>query len=77
MYILDTDHLSVLDRGVEVMPTDLQSERLISLVQVLGQTRWCVFNLYLSGDLLFVDARHCDGLLNTHLYLFDLYGELL
>ena len=59
------------------MPTELQWERLLSLVQVLGQTRWCIFNLYLTGDILFVEARHCDSSLNSHLYLFDPNGELL
>lgn len=59
------------------MPTELQWERLISLVQVLGQTRWCSFNLYITGDILYVEARHCDNPLTTHLHLFDPEGELL
>lgn len=59
------------------MPTELQWERLISLVQVLGQTRWCIFNLYITGDILYVEARHFDNPQNTHLHLFDRNGELL
>lgn len=59
------------------MPTELQWERLRSLIQVLGQTRWCVFNLYLTGDILFVEARHCDNPQEIHLHPFDYNGELI
>lgn len=59
------------------MPTELQWDRLTSLVQVLGQTRWCIFNLYITGDILYVEARHCDKPQNIHLHLFDRNGELL
>lgn len=59
------------------MPTELQWERFITLVQILGQTRWCIFNVYQSGDILFVEARHCDSGGNVHLYLFAPNGEIL
>lgn len=59
------------------MPTELQWLRLTSLVQVLGQTRWCIFNLYLTGDILYIEARHFDNPQTIHLHLIDSNGELL
>lgn len=59
------------------MPTELQWLRLTSLIQVLGQTRWCIFNLYMTGDMLYIEARHFDNPENTHLHLIDSEGEML
>lgn len=61
------------------MPSELQWQRLCSLVSTLGQMRWCIVQLELTGAFLFVRARAWGdlGAEREILFILDEEGEFL
>ena len=54
------------------MITELQFFALTDAVRSLSQLRYCLYNLYVEGEFLYVEAKSCDDeQQNTYLSLMQ------
>jgi hypothetical protein len=58
-------------------PTELQWLVLCDRIRALAQLRYCVYDLYLEGGFLFIEAKSCDNELVKHTFTVDTEGEFL
>ena len=58
------------------MITELQFVAL-SDVRSLSQLRYCLYDLYVEGEFLYVEAKSCDDEQQKYLFIFDAEGNLL
>ncbi|WP_146087125.1 hypothetical protein [Chroococcidiopsis sp. TS-821] len=58
------------------LPTELQWERLCSLVAVLSLARRFICKMEIVGGFLYVTTQSCDAD-NQQIYILDSQGELL
>lgn len=58
------------------IPTELQWQRLCSLVSALSLTRRYICRMEIVGGFLYVTTQSCDAD-NKQTYILDLEGELL
>ena len=59
------------------MPTELQWYRLCDLINGLPQIEWCVFQVEMTGDYLYVRARSITLVQSTLLFIVDPQGDLI
>lgn len=58
-------------------PNEIQWVVLCDYIQTFAQIRFCLYNLYMSGGLLFIEIKSCDDEIVKHLYIINSEGELL
>lgn len=54
---------------------EIQWAVLCDRIRTLAQLRYCVYNLYVEGGFLFVEAKSCDDELVKYLLIIDPEGE--
>jgi len=59
------------------MIPELQFVALSDAVHSLSQLRYCLYNLYVEGQFLYVEVKSCDNEQQKHLFIFDAEGNLL
>lgn len=59
------------------MITEIQFAVLCDAVRSLSQMRYCLYNLYVEGQFLYVEAKSCDDEQQKYLFIFDAEGNLL
>lgn len=59
------------------MPTELQWYRLADLINGLPQIEWYVYQVEVTGDYLYVQARSIRALDSTILFIVNAEGDLL
>ncbi len=59
------------------MITELQFVALADAVRSLSVLRYCLYNLYVEGEFLYVEAKSCDNEQQKYLFIFDAEGNLL
>jgi hypothetical protein len=59
------------------MITEIQFVALCDAVRSLSQLRYCLYNLYVEGQFLYVEAKSCDDEQQKYLFIFDAEGNLL
>ena len=59
------------------MITELQFFALTDAVRSLSQLRYCLYNLYVEGQFLYVEAKNCDNEQQKYLFIFDAEGNLV
>ncbi len=59
------------------IPTEIQWIVLCDYIRTFAQIRFCIYNLYMNGGLLYVEIKSCDNELAKHLYIINAEGELL
>ncbi len=59
------------------VPTEIQWVVLCDYVRTLAQIRFCIYNLYMSGGLLYIEIKSCDNELAKHLYIINAEGEFV
>lgn len=59
------------------IPNEIQWIVLCDRVRSLGQMRFCLYNLYLDGGLLFIETKSCDNELTKHLFIVNSEGEVI
>lgn len=58
-------------------PNEIQWVVLCNQVRTLAQIRYCVYNLYLEGEFLFIEAKSCDDETVKYLFIMNSEGEFL
>ena len=58
-------------------PTELQWIALCDYIKTLAQLRYCLYNLYLSGEFLFIEVKSCDDETVKHLFIINSEGDNL
>ena len=56
------------------MPTELQWLTFQDSVRSLAQLRYCLYNFYLEGQFLFLEAKSCDDEERQLLFILDAEG---
>ncbi len=59
------------------MITELQFVALTDAVRSLSQLRYCLYNLYVEGQYLYLETKSCDDEQQKYLFIFDAEGNLL
>lgn len=59
------------------MPTELQWYRLCDLINGLPQIQWCVYQVEMTGDYLYIQARSIESSRNTLLFIVNSEGDLI
>lgn len=59
------------------MPTELQWVAFQDAVRSLAQLRYCLFDIYLEGQFLYLEAKSCDAEQQRYLFIIDAEGILL
>lgn len=59
------------------MITELQFVALSDAVRSLAQLRYCLYDLYVEGQFLYLEAKSCDNERQKRLFIFDAEGNLL
>lgn len=59
------------------MPTEQQWVALEDSVKTLAQLRYCLYNLYIVGQYLYLEVKSCDNEQQRYLYIIDPEGFLL
>lgn len=59
------------------MLTELQWITFQDTIQSLAQLRYCLFNVYLEGQFLYLEVKSCDAEQQRYLYIIDSEGDLL
>ena len=53
------------------MPTELQWVALQDSVRSLAQLRYCLYNIYLEGQYLYLEVKICDAEQQRYQYIID------
>lgn len=59
------------------MITELQFVALQDAVRSLAQLRYCLYNIYVEGEYLYIEAKSCDNEQQKCIFIFDGEGNLL
>jgi hypothetical protein len=59
------------------IPTEIQWVFFCDRIRSLAQMRFCLYNLYMDGGLLFIEIKSCDDELAKHLYIINAEGEFV
>lgn len=59
------------------IPNEIQWLVLCERIRTLAQLRYCVYNLYMEGDFLFIEAKSCDEETAKHVFTVDRQGDIL
>ena len=57
------------------VPNEIQWVVLCGRVRMLAQLRYCIYNLYLEGEFLFIEAKSCDDEMVKYLFIINPEGE--
>ena len=58
-------------------PNEIQWVVLCDRIRTLAQIRYCVYDLYMEGGFLFIEAKSCDDELVKHTFTVDPQGDFL
>lgn len=58
-------------------PTELQWLSLCDRVRALAQMRYRVFDLYMDGGFLFIEAKSCDNDFHIIVFILNPEGDFL
>lgn len=58
-------------------PNEIQWAVLCDRIRTLAQIRYCVYDLYMEGSFLFVEAKSCDDNTAKHTFTIDPSGDFL
>ena len=59
------------------IPNEIQWLVLCDRLRTLAQLRCCIYNLYLEGEFLFIEAKSCDDESAKHVFTIDRQGDIL
>lgn len=62
---------------MDEIPNEIQWLVFCSRVRTLAQVRYCIYDVYMSGGFLFIEAKSCDDEAAKHVYTLDREGNLL
>ncbi|MGH2413072.1 MAG: hypothetical protein ACRDEA_05160 [Microcystaceae cyanobacterium] len=58
------------------MPTELQGIAFQDSIRSLAQLRYCLYNIFLEGQYLYLEVKSCDDEQQRHLFILDPEGNL-
>jgi hypothetical protein len=59
------------------MPTEFQWIALQGSIRLLAQLRYCLYNIFLEGQYLYLEVKSCDDEQQKRLIILDQEGNLL
>lgn len=57
------------------IPNEIQWLVLCDRIRTLAQLRYCVYNLYIEGEFLFIEAKSCDDEMVKYLFIINPEGK--
>ena len=69
--------LKSLNFVMNEIPNEIQWVVLCDRIRTLAQLRYCVYDLELEGEFLFVKAKSCDDETVKHLFIINPEGDFL
>ncbi len=60
-----------------VIPNEIQWVFFCDRIRSLAQMRFCLYNLYMEGGLLFIEVKSCDNEQVKYLYIINDEGEFV
>ena len=62
---------------VNETPNEIQWAVLCDRIRTLAQLRYCVYDLYMEGEFLFIEVKSCDDETTKHVFTINQQGDII